>query len=343
MTRRASAGTSITVPRMIHFEKEVFSMKNRRILSAFLAVSLLLLLFTGCAKTPDRAEESEPVEGPGLDDLKATDSLVIYIMKEFESTQRRQIDRFSALYGVDVEIVCVALNEYQERVINDLASGSGPDVLFLYQLYGLDVIKAAMNGDFLDLTDILAEDPEFSKDDYLDGVFEACQVNGRQYTVSYSCALPVLISSKEKLEELGFAWDGIDTMADFLEEIARLTPSDEENRNFVQMLYSKNNFYDLLTASGVSLINYETGEILPDADGLRAFLEGYKAYFPYDYDESGMTYGTNSGYRALVAGSCAFWPPADLGGIVTTIDAMEEKSCNYVIELLPGEKKRNCR
>ena len=92
---------------MIPLEKEVFPMKSRRILSAFLAVSLLLLLFTGCAKTPDRTEESEPVEGPGLDDLKATDSLVIYTYTGADVLDQRRINQFIAIYGVDVEVVRV--------------------------------------------------------------------------------------------------------------------------------------------------------------------------------------------------------------------------------------------
>ena len=151
--------------------------------------------------------------------------------------------------------------------------------------------------------------------------------------------LPVVVSSKEKLEELEFDWNNMDTTADFLKKISNLTPKAESDSGFAQMLYSKNNFHYLLTASGVSLVDYETGEVLPDEEGLHEFLEAYKSYFLYDYDESGKSYATNNGYRALVTGSCAFWPPADIEGVLTTIDAMEEKSCNYVIQSIPGLAK----
>ena len=99
----------------------------------------------GVKKTPDRVENSEPVEGPSLADLKETDSLVIYTYTGNVPHQPR-INQFSALYDVDVEVVRVDghISEYTERVMNDLASGSGPDVLFVDDLYSSDIAKIAL-------------------------------------------------------------------------------------------------------------------------------------------------------------------------------------------------------
>ena len=321
-------------------------MKNRRIVSAFLAVSLLLLLFTGCAKTPDRAETPEPVkapdpviEGPGFDDLVETDSLVIYIMKDYESIEMNRIDQFRLATGVNVEVVSVDgdIFEYTERVINDLAAGSGPDVLCLSDAFTMDVTKAAMNGSFLDLTDILAEDPEFSEDDYLDGVFEACQVNGRQYMIPTSYDLSFTVATDEKLKELGFEWDKINSMSDFIKEIAYLTPDITEDPGFQQMLHSKNFFSKLLRTSGICLLNYETGEVLPDEKELREFLEAYKLYFPYDYDETGTIILKSRADRELMAGLFAFWFPSNIESIVNSLCAMQLESCEYVYHVIPDQ------
>ena len=315
-------------------------MKNRRILSAFLAVFLLFLLFTGCAKNPEPVEAPEPViEGPGLDDLVETDSLVIYIMKANEAWERQLIDRFQMATGVEVEIVSVEGDafSYAERVMNDLAAGSGPDVLFVEKLSGFDVSKVALTRSFLDLTDILAEDPEFSENDYLDGVLEAGQFGGRQYTMPVAYDLLLAVSPTEVLKELGFDWSGIDTMSDFLEEIARLMPAAEQNPSFQRMLYSKNSLNKLLQASGICLIDYEAGEVLPDEEALREFLEAYKAYFPYDYDEFGGGLSVNIGDRVLTSGQCAFWPPTDIKGLVQTMDILQLKSCEYLYHVIPGQ------
>ena len=319
-------------------------MKITRIIAGLLAL-LLLLPFAGCekaserAEAPDHVETLEPViEGPGLDDLVETDTLVIYVMQRFARNYRPQIEAFQKATGIDVEVVSVIGDHetFTERVINDLTSGSGPDILYFEDTFMMDITKSALNGSFLDLTDILAEDPEFSEDDYIDGVFEACQVNGRQYTIPTSYDLPFAFSVTEMLTDIGFSWDGIDTMADFLEEIARLTPEAMELSGFQQMLNSKNFFVRLYRYSGIRLLDYENSEVLPDEKELREFLEAYKLYFPYDYDASGASQ-TWTRVDPLLHGTAAFWIPYYLTGIVDSISIMKLESSEYTYRVIPGQ------
>ncbi len=254
-------------------------MKNTRIISFIFA--LLLFTLSGCEQT------RKTPEGPKLADLKATDSLVIYTYTGdgyADMLNQSRITKFAARYDVDVEVVRVDgyLPEYTERLLNDLVGGSGPDILFVEDLYSSDIAKIALGGNLLDLTDILAEDPDFSEEDYVEGVFEAGQFNGRQYVIPLSFEAPILLSSTEKLEEIGFDWEDIETTADFIENMGLLTPVAKQTPGFAQMLDSQNRFSQLLITSGITLIDYETGEVLPDEEELREFLDGYKAYFPYD-------------------------------------------------------------
>lgn len=142
-------------------------MKPTRILSLGAAAVLLLLTFAGCA--PERAKTSEPVDPVHIDrlmydELTPTDTLVLYIPVSAESQIKLLIDRYKELYDVEVEVVRVegSYEEYAERVANDLAGGTGPDVLFFNYLY-LDIAKAALNHNFLDLTDILPGTRAFLK------------------------------------------------------------------------------------------------------------------------------------------------------------------------------------
>ncbi len=314
-------------------------MKKYRIPAFIFALLLLLLTFSGCEKAPSPIEPVEPIEGPKLADLKASDSLVIYLTKDSESFDYHWFNAFSAIYGVDVEIVRMKdYNELGERVINDLAGGSGPDILFVDALKFMDVTKVALNGNFLDLTDILAEDPAFSKDDYLNGVFEACQINGRQYTVPITVYLPFMISSEDKLAENGFDWSKIDTTADFTKEIARLTPTFAEYSGFRQMLHSPNYFSRLFWASGISLIDYENNEVLPDEKKLRDFLEAYKEYFPYDYKEGVGTNSMGDTAGALSSGRYAFGIPNDIYDVTYTLHMMANNSCNYELQAVPSQE-----
>ena len=307
-------------------------MKVKRMIALVLAVSHLLLLFTGCAKTPEFAK------GPGFDDLVETDTLVVYLMQRFQRPYMYQIEAFQKATGVDVEVVSVIgePEAFTERIINDLTSGSGPDVLIFDDTFMMDVTKSALNGSFLDLTDVLAEDPEFSKDDYLDGVFEACQVNGRQYTIPTSYDFLLAFSLTEMLTDIGFSWDGIDTMADFLEEIARLTPEAAELPKFQQMLNSKNFYWKLYRYAGIRLLDYENGVVLPDEEELREFLEAYKLYFPYDYDASGASQ-TWIRVDSLLNGTAAFWITHLLTGIVDSVSILKLKSREYTYHAIPSQ------
>lgn len=317
-------------------------MKKRRIIAIFLAVALLILPFAGCERVPKRAEEPEPIEGPKLADLEETDSLVIYIMKDNESVEMRKINQFHTISGIDVEVACVDgdIYTFTERIMNDLASGSGPDILIFDESFTMDVEKIAMNDNFLDLTDILAEDPEFFGDNYIDGAFEACQVNGRQYTVPISYRVPLTISSKEQLNKLEFDWDEVNTMSDFLEELARLTPVATQELGFTYVLCSKNEFRRLFRASGISLIDYETGEVLPDEKELREFLEAYKVYFPYDYEEGGRTRSLNYDEYMLRSGILVFFVPDKIQSVTNTINCMNLASCDYVLQANPGQMEK---
>lgn len=321
-------------------------MKTTHILSLGLAAILLLLPLAACQQkedeTPTPVDTLELVESLTYDELTPTASLVLYVPVSAEAQIRPLINQYQELYDVEVEVVRVEgdYEVYAERVANDLAGGTGPDVLFLDYL-DMDIAKAALNNNFLDLTDILTEDPHFSEDDYLDGVFEAGRFGGRQYTIPLSFFLPLFLSAQTRLEELGFHWDQIETTSDFLEEISRLTPEVQQNVAFNQMLESQNSFWQFDRASGISLLDYEKNTILPDEESLSEYLHAYKAYFPYDYlTQAGMFTGTASNYGVndLVRGKFFFWPASMfIADLTWNMDALIEASCGYALSVLPSQ------
>ncbi|MBE6936758.1 MAG: carbohydrate ABC transporter substrate-binding protein, partial [Ruminococcaceae bacterium] len=222
---------------------------------------------------------------------------------------------------------------------------SGPDVLFLYQMDEdgavIDIPKAAINNNFLDLTNILAEDPDFTKDNYIDGVLESGQFGGRQYLIPTSCDIPLIVSSAEKLKELVFDWNDVETMSDYLNALAELTPKAKENPSFSHMLSSKNYFIPFLMLSGIQLIDYENGVVLPEEKDLREFLKAYKSFFPYDYEENGVPWFYNLGDDRLISGRNVFWFPLDLPGFASSVSVMKNKSCDFEIHTILGQQSEN--
>lgn len=314
-------------------------MKTKRIITLGLAVLLLLLPLAACQPTPSSVDVSAPIDSLTYYELTPTDSLVLYVPVFDEAQIQHLINQYEGLYDVEVEVVRVDgdYEAYAERVANDLAGGTGPDVLFLDYLY-LDIAKAALNNNFLDLTELLAEDEDFSEEDYVAGVFNACRFGGRQYTIPLSFFSPLFLSAESKLEELGFDWESIGKTSDFLEEISRLTPVAKQNGSFTQMLQSKNYAGIFDWASGVSLLDYENNVVLPDEKALREYLHAYKTYFPYDYDESGRSTVDNFGANSLIQGKFFFWSASlMIADLTWNIDTLEEASCGYRLRALPSQ------
>ncbi len=329
-------------------------MKIKRTLSLVLAVMLLLSIFTGCqpeesgdilsvgkATPVISVEWPKPTGSLTYDELTPTDKLIVYVMDQGYSVMYRQIERYEALYNVEVETVVVegGIEAYIERVTNDLAGGNGPDVVFIDFLPDMDIAKAALNNSFLDLTEILASDEGFCEDDYMAGVFDAGCYKGRQYVIPTTFITPYYLSAKTKLEEIGFDWSDIEKKSDFLEEISRIMQSLEQKGPSLKLMSTKNMFFDFLVASGIRLIDYESGAVLPDEAALDEFLHAYKTYFPYDYDESGLIYSFSSGADDLAMGKYYFWPDAgnNLENISWNIDTLIEKNVGYELQSLPGQ------
>ncbi len=310
--------------------------KLPRFFSLVLAVILLLLPFSGCGK------------GRTLDDLKPTDELVLYLPQSMEKyITMDYIVPYRELYpDVRVRMVVVPGDEdltddswpdYTERVVGDTLGGDGPDVLFLRYLPNLDAEKAALNHSILDLTDLLASDPDFHEEDYVDGVMDAVKLDGRQYIMPLSFRVPIYLSDREKLKELGFSWDGIGTTSDFMEELARLTPIAAQNEAFLQLLESKNHFYEMFSAAGIRLLDYEKGTVLPDEAALHDFIRGYRTFYPCDYDPSSPDYMQNFCSEELMRGGYYFWWACYLYSVNWQIDEMMVASHTYEIGTLPSQ------
>ena len=309
-------------------------MKLTRMIALFLAIVLFLPSYTGCAKAPP-----EPLT---YDELSATNTLLLYVLKEQEAIFRSIATRFTASTGIKPELLIVdgGLDAYQERIAADLAAGSGPDVLFLYYLDSLDVAKSAQNYNFLDLTEILATDPEFSEEVFVDGVFDAGKFNGRQYTVPQSFYLPFYLSSGTKLdilEEHGFDWEEIRTTSEFMEEMGRLTPLVEELPSFLRMMQAKNFASRFFQNSGIRLLDYDNGEVLPDEALLRVFMEGYKAYYPYDNDGTGESWWESRGAQYLLHGSYYFFSTNWSQELNKDIDDLIAASHGYELHNMPSQ------
>ncbi len=319
--------------------------KLPRILSFLLAIVLLLLPLSACR----RAART-------LDELETTKDLVIYLpQNDGISGSGGNLDMYTShwtypfwrLYdnAIHVRIVEIpgSLEDYEERVMSELVSGAGPDIIFTRFLPHMDVEKSARNYSFYDLTGLMESDPDFHAEDFIDGVFDAVKIDGRQYTVPIAYNAPVYFSDQNKLRDLGFDWDGIGTTSDFIDELVRMKPKAAEDLDFIQMLGSRDSFAELLGFSGIRLVDFETGTALPDEASFRAFMESYKAFYAFDHNTlETFNPWNHDGYYApayaVVNGGILFYfePMLDVAGYRANV-IEEAEDCTAGYGILPAQ------
>ena len=104
----------------------------------------------------------------------------------------------------------------QVRLNSDIISGQMPDIMLLGDMssYGNYVSKGVL----ADIGSLLAADPELSKLEYLQNVWDAYSVNGKLYAVISSFGVRTMVAKKSLVGEPG-SW----TMAD-AEAVAATMP-----------------------------------------------------------------------------------------------------------------------
>ena len=96
-------------------------------------------------------------------------------------------------------------DEMQSRLSVEMLSGEGPDVILLGTANSFDFQKLAMNNAFCDLSVYYEADEGFNEDQYFSALLDAGKLNGAIYAVPFNFNLPHLITSQEKLAEIGVA------------------------------------------------------------------------------------------------------------------------------------------
>ena len=271
------------------------------------AAVLLAIVLPGCdtGKLP-------PISDTAVD-LTPTEELVIYIPADFDDSKNwmsaAAADYQQAYPGVDVTSSIINYNDYAVRLRTELMAGSGPDLLFP-QAFGANTAKNMESGMFLNLTDIMAKDEDFRREDYVEAVLDGGVYRGRQYIVPLSFKIDQYVSSKTKLRELGFDASRVTDTVSFLNEAAAALPKAETNPSFAAMFPSFFSFGWFCESSGLELIDWEKREVLPDKAGFKAFCEAYKPLYANDYRVTGKvtkSFGGPGLYADIETGDVVFW------------------------------------
>ena len=252
---------------------------------SLLILSILIASLTGCRRNNDGIVDAKV-------DLTPTDELIIYIpnYQYFNSN-------FSTIanllrWGNDAINVTIErfgdaddylMEQYQSRLSTELMAGTGPDIIFTQ--YFNDIYKTIDSGLFLNLNEIIEQDDDFNLDDYYAPVMDAGIYKGGRYVIPLSFNVPIMLSEQGMLDKIGFDLSKNTDFISFLTEATNRMPAVREINPRGTMVISLLS-HTLLNISGIKLVDFENGTILPDEESFRRLCEAFKLYYEYDFTSS---------------------------------------------------------
>ncbi len=212
-----------------------------------------------------------------------------------------QLQREDEGFTADITVFQEALDESQEvegyamtqSLVNSLLAGEGPDVILFTDYDFGDVRKLAENGVFLDLTEFLENSEVITEADFVPGVFTSCKFKGAYWYFPLSYTVLGNNTTKKILSDRG--WAAAENVSDLLEQISEFCATSESDTTFfypgVDTEENNLSLRWLVEYSGIQLIDYDTGKILPDEEELYRILSTYKPIWRAQLDAEGYSYG----------------------------------------------------
>ncbi|WP_129840019.1 extracellular solute-binding protein [Streptomyces sp. RFCAC02] len=155
--------------------------------------------------------------GPGGDG----DTLEVWVYQDGSTVlQEELVERFNETSDIDIELVQIPGENYQERMRTAMGGANAPDIFFNW---GGGSISDFVDEDMLvDLTDTLAEDTEL-KESFIPSILDAGAVDGHYYGIPMRGVQPVILFyNKTMFADAGLEppsdWDAFQTAIDTFQE-----------------------------------------------------------------------------------------------------------------------------
>lgn len=176
----------------------------KRVSSLFLSAMILILLYSCSGSTP--AGKTQASINNGANKLK--DKPVISI--EYLNIDR-DINKALMMYQYENTDVFIKYNEvdldyskvdaFSNKLLLDLNTGVGPDVIIFENILFKSMYKATSSGVFCDLNRFFKEDKEFAFADYYQNIIDVGLINGSRYFMPLRAESQFFYTTKSILEK----------------------------------------------------------------------------------------------------------------------------------------------
>ncbi|MBQ4321636.1 MAG: carbohydrate ABC transporter substrate-binding protein [Oscillospiraceae bacterium] len=236
----------------------------KRALLLILCIALLLPCLSGCGDT-------EPLQVWTADGTHEFSNRAVYIEQTINDRFECDVTVF-ANEGSAAEFMATT-----EELQSQLMAGEGPDlILFTERQFG-DVRKLVESGCFMDLSGYLENSETYHPEDFVEGIMQDGYYGDSCFYVPLGYSYYSVLVPSFVLEENG--WEGAKSAEELLQQAEAFAQNPGEyDRMFAHTAPPEGDevFIMLFETAGLELVDDETGEVLPDEDGLRRFLEVYK-------------------------------------------------------------------
>lgn len=277
-------------------------------------------------------------------DLTPTDELVIYapnvnyIIKDIELA----VAAYKMMYNdVNVRLEKIGSaddysgEEYISRINSELMAGTGPDIVLVHHYFFPDINKTMDTGSFLNLAEIVEQDEKFNPEDYYQPVLDAGLYKGGRYLVPYSFTFPFIFGLQEQLDTIGFDMAKNTDFISFFNELTDKLPQMQANPSFTAGLYWLYYINGALRESGLQIIDYENGKVLPDAEAFKAFCDAFKPYWQVDAQEWTKTTFSPLVEVSLQRGECLFYNnPLPVTDYIYSIADVKTDDTQWVLDAM---------
>lgn len=185
-----------------------------------------------------------------------------------DSDYRHQLEQNIINYNKSSSDYFVELVSYDKSAspidafAKDVIAGNIPDVL---DISGVDVKSYINKGFFEDLSPYMEKDDVFNKDYYVDGLYDAIAVDGKQYYAVKSFELETIAAKASDTEKYKDGW----TVNDMVEYFGS-----KPEETMLYMEETKNELFRILIAPFIDdYIDWATGKVNFDSDEFRAAAE----------------------------------------------------------------------
>lgn len=260
--------------------------KNRML--HVLSILLLGATLTGCEKEVEQKNDSLHVYASG------SDVIMDYAVKEF---QRRYPDIPVEYAGRKIIEDAEEFYGYNQQLSAQLMSGSGADVFFIQDYWDID--KLIQAGAFADLNEIYESSEVFRDTDFRNDILDAGVFDGKRYFLPMEYRIPMMISTREILDDVKFDFESCTDFDRFMEESNRYLNSTDYDRRLFRMDVSAKN---CIFWAGYPIIDKD--KVVWDIEETRDYFTWYKDIYKRGTGE--YMFGDLFGAAAVRDGECLF-------------------------------------